>query len=401
MKYKLQDLIKLKTQGVNTTTDNVKYSDKGYKIVQAKNIEQYNVTFDEKNFIDEETFKRMKENHILHKGEVLFTNIGSQLGNCAIYNSDEKAIITWNVMKLIPDDSKVLKEYLCYLLNHNSKKIKQLNSSSTMPFVSGKELMNFEFEVPNIEIQEKVIKILFAINNKIKIDNQLIDSLYEVGKNYYNHYFKQYTFTENLKDSELGYIPQEYEVKSLSEVTNNNRNKVNNDTEYKVLSAVKTGNLELSEEYFNKSVPSEKLNKYIIVKQDDFAYNPARINIGSIGRNKFSFKTCVSPVYVSFSVEDNYKYFWDFYFKDAKFNEEVIKRASGSVRQTLKYDDFGLIKVAYPNKEIIEEFNKIYVLIDNNIKHINEEIETLMELRDMILPKLLNGEIDLEKINKE
>ena len=41
MKYKLQDLIKLKTQGVNTTTDSVKYVDKGFKIVQAKNIEQF------------------------------------------------------------------------------------------------------------------------------------------------------------------------------------------------------------------------------------------------------------------------------------------------------------------------------------------------------------------------
>ena len=88
MIYKLKDLIKLKTQGVNTTTDKVKYSNNGYKIVQAKNIEQYNITFDDKNFIDEITFNRMKENHILKKGDVLFTNIGSQLGNCAIYDSN-------------------------------------------------------------------------------------------------------------------------------------------------------------------------------------------------------------------------------------------------------------------------------------------------------------------------
>ena len=177
MRYKLQELIKLKTQGVNTTTDNVKYTDEGYKIVQAKNIEQYKVTFDEKNFIDEETFNRMKKNHILHKGDVLFTNIGSQLGNCAIYDLQEKAIITWNVMKLVPDDKKILKEYLCYLLNYNSKKIKQLNSSSTMPFVSGKELMNFEMEVPSIERQTKIIKILSNINKKIELNNKINDNL--------------------------------------------------------------------------------------------------------------------------------------------------------------------------------------------------------------------------------
>lgn len=177
MKYKLQELIKLKTQGVNTTTDNVKYTDVGYKIVQAKNIGQYKMTFDEKNFIDEQTFCRMKENHVLHKGDVLFTNIGSQLGNCAIYDSEEKAIITWNVMKLVPNDKIILKEYLCYLLNYNSRNIKKLNSSSTMPFVSGKELMNYEMEVPDLKKQIKIIKILFNINKKIDLNNQINDNL--------------------------------------------------------------------------------------------------------------------------------------------------------------------------------------------------------------------------------
>ena len=110
MIYKLKDLIKLKTQGVNTTTDKIKYSNSGYKVVQAKNIEQYNVTFDEKNFIDEKTYERIKKNHILHKGDVLFTNIGSKLGNCAIYELNEKAVITWNVMKLVPDEKIILKD---------------------------------------------------------------------------------------------------------------------------------------------------------------------------------------------------------------------------------------------------------------------------------------------------
>jgi type I restriction enzyme S subunit len=124
MKFKLEELVLIKTQGVNTTTDNVKYSSEGVKVVQAKNIDQYSVTFDEKNFVSEETFKRMKDNHILKKGDVLYTNIGSQLGNCAIFNSNEPAIITWNVLKLVPNEKIILKEYLCYLLNQNKIRIK-------------------------------------------------------------------------------------------------------------------------------------------------------------------------------------------------------------------------------------------------------------------------------------
>ena len=198
--------------------------------------------------------------------------------------------------------------------------------------------------------------------------------------------------------TELGKIPNEYEIKCLSDVTVNNRKKVKEDKGYKVLSAVKTGNLQLSEEYFNKNVPSAELNKYIIVGKDDFAYNPARINIGSIGRNEHDFKTCVSPVYVSFSIDKKYKYFFDFYFKDNVFNNEVNTRASGSVRQTLKYEDFGLIKLIYPDEKIIDKFNYLYESIDITIKQNQAENETLIQLRDTLLPKLMNGEIDLDKI---
>lgn len=222
--------------------------------------------------------------------------------------------------------------------------------------------------------------------------------MYEIGKAYYNYLFKQFGYTDKFKKTELGYIPNDYEVNYLSDVTKNNRNKVKEDKGYKVLSAIKTGNLQLSEEYFNKNVPSANLNKYIIVSKDDFAYNPARINIGSIGRNEYEFKTCVSPVYVSFSIDKRYKYFFDFYFKSNLFKSEVVTRASGSVRQTLKYEDFGLIKLVYPSEKIIDKFNYLYKSIDKTIMHNQIENETLTQLRDTLLPKLMSGEIELDKI---
>ncbi len=177
MKYKLIDLLDFKTQGVNTTTDHISYVEKGYKIVQAKNIAPYNITFDESNFVDEKTFIRIKDNHKLHKGEVLYTNIGSQLGNSAIYEFDDEAIITWNVMKLIPNKDIIDNYYLCYLLNSNKSYIKALNTSSTMPFVSGKALMNVEFEVPDLQTQKKVIKVLKNIEDKIKLNNEINNNL--------------------------------------------------------------------------------------------------------------------------------------------------------------------------------------------------------------------------------
>ena len=176
-KYKLKDLVKEKTQGVNTTTDEIKYVSSGIKIIQAKNIKKYEYDFDKENYITLETYNQMKDNHKLKNGDTLFTNIGSQLGNCAIFDSNEKCIITWNVLKLVPN-KLVNNYYLCYYLNYKSDFIRTLNSSSTMPFVSGKTITNIDCRIPNVEYQNKVVTILNSLNNKIKVNNQINNNLY-------------------------------------------------------------------------------------------------------------------------------------------------------------------------------------------------------------------------------
>ena len=144
---------------------------------------------------------------------------------------------------------------------------------------------------------------------------------------------------------------------------------------------------------------SESIAKYIIVKPFDFAYNPARVNIGSLGMNTFDFDGCVSPVYVVFRCEDNYQYFFDLFRQTEFFMEEVKTRAIGGVRQTLGYKDFSLIKVVYPPKDIVEEFNKIYsTLLSKKAKN-NVEITRLGELRDILLPKLMSGELKVSEMN--
>lgn len=216
--------------------------------------------------------------------------------------------------------------------------------------------------------------------------NRKNNNLYAIGKALYQEYFENEKYTSN------------YETKQLSDVTTNNRNKIDQSKEYKVLSAVNTGNLVLSDDYFDKQVYSKDIGKYLNVNKYDFAYNPARINIGSIGLNTFDFNCCVSPVYITFSVDKDYIDFFDFYFKSKKFNAEVTLRASGSVRQALNYNDFGMIEIPYPTKEMIDKFNNSYKTLKERININKIKIRNLEQLRDTLLPKLMNGEIDLDKV---
>ena len=209
-----------------------------------------------------------------------------------------------------------------------------------------------------------------------------------------------YNYSENVEkyDTSFGLIPLDYKITTLNDLIIKNKDKVGF-SNYKVLSAVNTGNLVLSDEYFNKQVFSKDISKYIIVKKGEFAYNPARINIGSIGINDFDFEGCVSPVYVAFNVQDIYKNFLRMFFKSKTFNIQVISRSNGSVRQTLNYDDFSIIELILPPENKIKLFNNLYDINESVIKHNKTEIERLTKLRDTLLPKLMSGEIDVSDIN--
>ena len=235
-----------------------------------------------------------------------------------------------------------------------------------------------------------------SLRQKTQGNHNLEDQAQALYKSYFVDFepFKGGKFV----DSELGMIPEGWRVAELGTVTRQNSQKVKDRIDVKVLSPVTTGELVLSEEYFTKQVFSESISKYLVVKPLHFAYNPARVNIGSIGMNMFSFDGCVSPVYVVFECEKGYHHFFDYYRKTESFKDEVLNRAIGGVRQTLSYKDFALIKLVYPPYDIVEKFNCIYAGLLENKNSIKREISKLSELRDTLLPKLLSGELKINDL---
>ena len=199
--------------------------------------------------------------------------------------------------------------------------------------------------------------------------------------------------------TELGLIPKGWRVVSLGEVTKQITEKVGNREDVTVLSPINSGELVLSEEYFTKQVFSKDLSKYLIVNPLSFAYNPARINIGSIGLNTFDFVGCVSPVYVVFECEPNYQYFFDFFKRTAMFKDEVALRAIGGVRQSLGYNDLSLIKTIYPTSDVVVEFNNLYLKMKEVMIKNTDQNEKFISLRDSLLPKLMSGELKINEFN--
>ena len=278
-----------------------------------------------------------------------------------------------------------------------------LNNMNISPYVTGcaqpklnqENLRNIEIELPSHI--DSIASILSSLDRKIELNNKINADLEEMAQAIFKNWFVDFEPFKDGKfvDSELGMIPEGWKVGRLGDITKNKSAKVKERNDVKVLSPVTTGELVLSEEYFTKQVFSSSIAKYKIVTKGDFAYNPARVNIGSLGRNEFDFDGCVSPVYVVFSVLDGYENYFDLFRKTDFFKDSVASLAIGGVRQSLSYDDLSSIVVIIPSENAVEEFNNLYNQMKKTIKANKLENSRLSLLRDTLLPRLMSGELEV------
>ncbi len=320
---------------------------------------------------------------------------GAYCGNVRYFEGE--AYMTEHAVVVVGNDL-VDTRYLASLLS--LMHLGNLSAQSAQPGLSVQTLSKQIIHLPSLESQKKVSAILKSLDDKIENNRKINENLEQQAQALFKSWFVDFEpFRDQpFVDSELGMIPEGWRVVELGDFIHSIKEKVGERCDVKVLSPISTGELVLSEDFFSKQVFSESIEKYIIVRPKDFAYNPARVNIGSLGMNTFSFDGCVSPVYVVLRCKNGYEQYFNYFRKRKAFNKEVASRAIGGVRQSLSYQDFSLIKAVYPPKHVIDRYNNIIEKLHSVVKRNNDENSNLAQLRDTLLPKLMSGEINLDNI---
>lgn len=151
-----------------------------------------------------------------------------------------------------------------------------------------------------------------------------------------------------------------------------NRNKRN--TDLPVLSVSnRQGFIAQTEQFENRIIASDDTSNYKIVVKDDFAYNPARINVGSIARLVNYENGIVSPMYICFRCTDEIlPEYLELFFQSRYFRLEAGKRLEGSVRQCLSLD--GLKSIQFKLISISEQRALNYRMKAIQSKLNNEEL---------------------------
>ena len=367
--------------------------------LSAANVTKNGLQFSNNSFITKEKDALLRKGKLMPQDIVLTTR--GTVGNVGFYSDDvpyPNMRINSGMVIIRPGedfDTMFLYQYLrsCYF----RAQITQFQSGSAQPQLPISTLQKMKVIKPDIAAQRRIASILSSFDRKIELNNKINADLEEMAQAIFKNWFVDFEPFKDGKfvDSELGMIPEGWKVGTLGDITKNKSAKVKERNDVKVLSPVTTGELVLSEEYFTKQVFSSSIAKYKIVNKGDFAYNPARVNIGSLGRNEFDFDGCVSPVYVVFSVLDGYENYFDLFRKTDFFKDSVASLAIGGVRQSLSYDDLSLIETIIPSENVVEKFNNLYNQMKKTIKANKLESSRLSLLRDTLLPRLMSGEIEV------
>ncbi len=160
----------------------------------------------------------------------------------------------------------------------------------------------------------------------------------------------EYNLSGDRYRVEENFAGAKWPMVSLEELVEERKDRVGSDS-IEVWSVSNEKGFIKSTEYFSKQIASADIKNYKKIQKDDFAYNPSRINVGSIALNDSDAIGAVSPMYVVFNIVDLAKLspkYLALLLKSDQLKESIVSLSQGAVRQQLRFKDLQQIKIPLP-----------------------------------------------------
>jgi type I restriction enzyme S subunit len=295
-------------------------------------------------------------------------------------------------------EKEIDSRYLYFCLKYSENIFKSLLTGSAIPHVDQENLRIFEVLIPeDINEQKRIADILSAFDDKIELNNKIIKTLEEMAQEVFKEWFVRFRFPGWKKvkfvHSELGKIPEGWKATTLEEIMNLRREKFKSYDEWKNEKLLDLGR------FPQKSLAINNYGKGEEIKTSAFKFYKGDILFGAV--RPYFHKVVIAPfdgvtnqsVFVIFpKKQEFYSYLITILFSESTINY-ATNMASGTKMPVLKYEDLANMNIVLPDFKILSIFNetvdKFYKILIEKV----EENQTLAELRDLLLPKLMSGEI--------
>lgn len=309
-------------------------------------------------------------------------------------------------------------KYLYYILLNSMNDIKQKSTGTVFDSVNRNDLENLEFNFHSEKEQDKIENILGNIDIKIELNNEINNNLQELINNIFiSKFVNYYGYTGEYETTEIGDIPSNWKVDNLGNVISfsngygwNSKDMLENnqpDT-YKVF---KMGNIKIG-----GGINKEKTRSWIL-KEKSSGLEQFLSKKGDILMCMTDMKSSENPLLGHTALIDCDDEFvinqrvgiircdkdirWPYIYTMTNlpfFINNIRSKAHSGVQVNLTTSGICDTKVLIPDKDSLEEFYKNVTPMYEEMFILNNEIEKLKELRDTLLPKLMNSEINLDNV---
>ena len=382
-RYKLSEISLNVTDGEHGT---VKDDNNGkYFLLSCKNIKNglINITSNER-IINEESFNKVQKRIRLEKNDVLITTVGT-IGEMAIIETNDINYCFQRSVGIIKPNIEIVNPYyLYYSLKNETRQISTLIKGAVQKCLFINDMKMIEIDLPNMKVQNKIVKILNNIDKKIKINNEINNNLHELINRFYSNYLNELDeYTEldikEIFDFETGVEPGSKNYLDKKEV----------DT----IRFYRVGDMNSDCKTFIKE---ELSNDKLLTENDvvvSFDATIGRIGYGLNGSYSTGMKKITINSKYKNIVNNSLVYA---YFNNKDVQNIMMENARGTtILHASSSIDF--MKFKY-NEVLLKKYSKSISGLFNEMKNIKKENEELSYLRDTLLPKLMNGEIELDNI---
>lgn len=383
---KLGNLTQLITKG---TTPKVKNIQNGINFIKVENISDDGV-ISINSYVSEEEHMNYLSRSILANNDILFSIAGT-LGRTAIVKSHLLPANTNQALAIIRLNKSVDVEYINTFLKSNAIKtyIRKNPTVGAQPNLSLGQVSDLEINIPNYSEQKKISNLFSKFDLMITLHQCKLEKLKLTKKALLQKLFPKNG--KHIPEIRFKGFTDAWEQRKFSDITylSGIKNKENKPYESYSISN-EFGFIPQDEQFENGgTMKTADKSMYYIVSQNSFAYNPARINVGSIGYYDRPDNVIVSSLYEVFKTTDivNDKFLWH-WFKSNQFNRLIEKYQEGGVRLYFYYDKLCKGTIELP---AIKEQNKISNLLDYLDIYITlhqRKLERLQEVKKGLLQKM-------------
>ena len=362
-------------------------------------ISEYEKTYNEKGLAQS---KLWNEN-------TLCITIAANIAETAILKI--KACFPDSIVGFIANENLCNVYYVKYYIDYIKNKMQSVSGGACQDNLSLDKIDYFDINIPDVKIQNKIAKILLNYDDLIENNNRRIKILEEMAQKIYKEWFVDFKFpgheTTTFKDSPLGKIPNDWEVKLFSEYFDIQNGFAFKSKDYSNngVKIIRTKDF-ASTKYINITdpifLPNQLKSKYetYMLQEYDFLLIMVGASIGKYGIVlKKDMPSLQNQNMWALRPKNNYIYLKNYsIFMFENLIKKVLSFATGAAREFFRKEHFNNQRIIVPNSCVLNLFNQITNDILNEISNLYTKNENLKQTRDILLPRLISGEIDVENM---